>query len=267
MFPIRIHKTIQGNHVGLVSYKIIAGFLIFLSSMLVFAHVLRKKSTLSHTESVELGEAAASGIFLGAAFFHMLPDSINSFQHVYGTLTYPIPELICVIGFLLLVFLERISLTHSAVQSKHTVPYILTGILTIHAIIEGAALGIGATFSETIMLFIAIMAHKASETFALCMLLVRHELSTRHITLIAVLFSLMTPIGIALGTGINFWALTANGELIAAVFNAFAAGTFLYISTLHHVRFHKHTEEQQGYLEFGCLLAGLSMMGVIALWT
>lgn len=253
---------------GLVSYKILAALLIFLSSILVFAHVLRKKSALEHTESVELGEATASGIFLGAAFLHMLPDSINIFQQIYGTaITYPIPELLCVLGFLLLVLMERFSLTHSETHSSYTVPYILIAILTIHAIIEGAALGIGATFSETILLFAAIIAHKASETFALCMVLVRHRLPISRIVVISILFALMTPLGIALGEGINYWALTTNGQLLAAVFNAFAAGTFLYISTLHHVRFHKHTEEKQGFLEFGCLLAGLTMMGVIALWT
>jgi zinc transporter 1/2/3 len=250
-------------------YKFIAALLIFLVSMATALYPLRKKSALSHPESVELGEALASGIFLGVAFFHMLPDSIKAFSALYGTITYPIPEMICVGGFLFLIFLERLSLIKAAAtsHSKQAIPYILTLILIIHAIIEGTALGIGPNFAETMMLFIAILAHKGSESFALCVALLRHAMPFRRILIIVVFFSLMTPLGISLGAAINQLAFARNGELAAAIFNAFAAGTFLYISTLHHVRFHQHTEETQGLQEFACLVSGLAVMAAIALWT
>src|SRR5436190_7190395 len=134
--------------------------------MIMATYPLKKTRTLKHSESFELGEALASGIFLGAAFFHMLPDAINMFDHLYGHLSYPVPEVICVLGFLLLLFLERLSLSYPTTQSKNSIPYILALILIIHALTEGAALGIGSTLSETLMLFIAIVAHKGSESFA-----------------------------------------------------------------------------------------------------
>lgn len=251
----------------LVIYKLIAALLIFLISMVIAIYPLKKKNAPAHTESAELGEALASGIFLGVAFFHMLPDAIKSFEHLYGTLTYPIPEAVCVGGFLLMLLLERLSLANTSVKSNHSVPYILAMILVIHALIEGAALGIGATFSETIMLCIAILGHKGSESFALCTTLLRHQLPFRRIVLIVIFFSLMTPLGIMCGTTINLYAQAGNGELVAALFNAFAAGTFLYISTLHHVHFHKHAGEKQGMVEFACLVAGVAVMGLIALYT
>lgn len=252
----------------LIFYKAIAALLIFLTSIATAIYPLKKKQVLKHTESVELGEALASGIFLGAAFFHMLPDAIRIFSHVYGSLTYPVPEAICVGGFLFMLFLERLSIIRSAISAKNSIPYILAIILIIHALVEGAALGIGPTFSETLMIFIAIIAHKGSESFALCIMLLRHQLPFRHIVLTIILFSLMTPLGISFGTAINALAFTGagHGELIEAGFNAFAAGTFLYISTLHHIRFHQHTEEKQGLQEFACLLLGLVMMALIALW-
>lgn len=249
----------------LVLYKTIAGILVFLVSIATVIYPLKHRDALKHPESIELGEALASGIFLGTAFFHMLPDAIATFQVLYGTLAYPIPELICVTGFLLLIFLERLSLIRSA-SSKQAIPYILAIILIIHALTEGAALGVGTTLSQTVMLLIAIIAHKGSESFALCMAMLRHELPHRQVIAIILVFALMTPIGIALGTGITLYSFSRYGELAAAIFNAFAAGTFLYISTLHHVRFHQHTEETQGMLEFGCLVLGLATMGVIALW-
>jgi solute carrier family 39 (zinc transporter), member 1/2/3 len=252
--------------VTLVFYKGMAALLIFLVSIATVIYPLKRKSALTQPESVELGEALASGIFLGAAFFHMLPDSLKLFERLYGTLVFPVPEAICVSGFLLLLLLERLSLTHSSISSKHAIPYILTIILIIHALTEGAALGIGSTFSETFMLFIAILAHKGSESFALCITMIRHELPFRRVLFIIIFFALMTPLGISLGTLVNLFTFADHGALIAAIFNAFAAGTFLYISTLHHIHFHKHARDTQGLVEFGCLVTGVVAMGVISLW-
>lgn len=251
----------------LVLYKAIAAVLIFLISIATVVYPLKKKMALKHTESVELGEALASGIFLGAAFFHMLPEALKMFDNLYGPLAYPTPEAICVSGFLLLLFLERLSLMNETIRLKNSIPYILAIILIIHALTEGAALGIGSTFSEGLMIFIAIIGHKGSESFALCVALLRHELPFRHVLLIIAFFSLMTPLGISLGAAINQLAFARNGELAAAIFNSFAAGTFLYISTLHHIHFHKHAKDAQGMIEFGCLVFGVAAMGAIALWT
>lgn len=249
----------------LIFYKAIAAIFVFLISIATIILPLQKKDILKHTESLHLGEAIASGIFLGAAFFHMLPDSIELFEHIYGNLTYPVPEAICVLGFLLLLFLERLSLT-TTFKPTTSIPYILAIILIIHAITEGIALGIGATLSETVMLFIAIIAHKGSESFALCITLLKHQLPLRRIIAMIIFFALMTPLGISLGTAINQLAIAHNGELLAAIFNAFAAGTFLYISTLHHIHFHQHRKDVRSMVEFACVVAGIVVMAIIAEW-
>ncbi len=255
--------------VTLLTYKFIAAFLIFLVSLTTVIYPLKKlknQHRVDHAESFELGEAFASGIFLGAAFFHLLPEAVRTFHELYNTITYPVPELMCVIGFLLLLFLERLSLT-DRFHSKNTIPYVLAIILVIHSLTEGAALGIGDTSSETIMLFIAIIAHKSSDSFALCMVLMRYRFTLKYIVIIISLFALMTPIGIGIGTIIESLAMTTHNQLIQALFNAFAAGTFIYISTLHHLRFHQRIEETQSLVEFSFLTLGLSMMAVIAMWS
>lgn len=249
----------------LVFYKAIAALLIFLVSIATAIYPLKKNSIFKHAESLGIGEAIASGIFLGAAFFHMLPDAIEMFNSVYGPSAYPMPELVCMGGFLLLLFLERLSFVN-ANSGISPIPYILTIILVIHALVEGAALGIGSTFSEAVMIFIAILAHKGSESFALSVTLLRHALPFKRVLLIVIFFSAMTPLGIGLGTVINSLTYADHGKVLAALFNAFAAGSFLYISTLHHIRFHKHAEGSQGLLEFACLIIGASMMGIIAIW-
>ena len=245
-------------------YKAVAALLIFLTSMVIPIYLLKRKNNMNQGETVGIWEALASGIFLGAAFFHMLPDSIRSFSQIYGNAAYPIPELVCVGGFLLLLFLERISLTNEHARAKNYVPYILAFTLIIHAFSEGAALGLETAYAETAMLLIAILAHKGSECFGLCILLLRYALPIRHIIITLSFFAVMTPLGIFLGELIN---ASSGHDLLAALFTAFAAGTFLYISTLHHVHFHHHGDENRGMLEFACLTAGVIMMGFIAVWT
>jgi zinc transporter ZupT len=246
-------------------YKAFAAVLIFLTAIAI-AYLLKKKSGLKAAESIEWGDALASGIFLGAAFFHMLPDATQTFRHVYPNQTFPLSEAICVAGFLLLLMLERLSLIYSSIPSKNTVPIILGLILIIHAVTEGVALGIGSTFPETLMLFIAILAHKGSESFAFCITLLKQQIPFRKIFFIIVFFALMTPLGIGIGAMVNEFSFARHGEIMAATFNAFAAGTFLYISTLHHIHFHQHTHDTQGLLEFISLVFGATIMGVIALW-
>lgn len=260
--------TFPGHFVTLIDYKLIAALIIFLLSAVFALYPLKKRRMPRHTESAEFGEAIASGIFLGAALFHMLPDAIELFSHLHESMTYPVPEAITALGYLLMLLLERFSRgSGEEIPTKSTVPYVLTLVLIIHALTEGAALGIGATLPETLMLFIAIIAHKGSESFALCVTLLRHQLPYRRIMLVVVFFSLMTPAGISLGAAIHQFTFSRNGEWAAAIFNAFAAGTFLYISTLHHLHAHKHAKDTQGWLEYLGLAAGTTAMGIIALWT
>lgn len=248
----------------LITYKAIAAILIFITSMATVIYPLKAKQGI-YRESFELGEALASGIFLGVAFFHLLPDAISLFQQLYGNMFFPMPEAVCLAGFVLLLFLERLSFSNSFLTPQMIIPYILALILIIHALIEGTALGM-SPMTEALMIFIAIIAHKGSASFALCITLMRYQLPFLRIVLIMTFFSLMTPIGIGLGSFISLITHSEKGLLAAAILNAFAAGTFLYIATLHHIRFHQRIEEAHALLEFSFLMLGLIMMGLIAVW-
>lgn len=248
-----------------IFYKVIAGILIFITSLASVIYPLKLRAHPSHHPILELGDAFASGIFLGAALFHMLPDASYTFNAVLGQAHYPLAESFCAGGFLLLLFLERLAQSlPSKFGSVNCVPYTLAFILIVHALIEGAVLGVNDTLSAAFVIFLAIIVHKGSESFALAVILNRSQLTLVRVIGIVGLFSLMTPIGIAIGTVMTTAFQFKSGQLITAAFNAFAAGTFLYMSTLHHINHHARQHEAEGLLEFASLLAGLMVMALLA---
>ncbi len=251
---------------SLIFYKTIAGIVILITSLATVIYPIKVRAHPKHHFFLELGDALASGIFLGAALFHMLPDATREFTKIFGDNHYPLAELFCAAGFLILLFLERLSQHSHKEQSKNTIPCILALILIIHALIEGAALGVNTTVSTALVIFIAIIAHKGSESFALAVILNRSSMTLTQIITIIGLFSIMTPLGILLGALLTESLQFKTGQLVTAGFNAFAAGTFLYMSTLHHINHHQRSHRGEGMIEFAALLVGLSTMGVVALW-
>src|SRR3989338_4260167 len=101
----------------------------------------------------------ANGIFLGVALFHFIPDSARSLKPTNLTLGYLSAILWTLVGLALLFIIERWALsfsdksTHSAMKSMDG--YVLAILLSIHAFIEGAALGIGQNEVQVSLVFMA----------------------------------------------------------------------------------------------------------------
>ena len=98
--------------------------------------------------------------------------------------------------------------------------------LSIHAILEGIALGLLETPASTINLCVGIVLHKTPATFSLCV-----ELKLKYgdrfglMLKILLVFMLATPVCVIIG-------LTAKNTsiLVDVTFSSLAAGTFVYIS-------------------------------------
>src|SRR5438876_54621 len=82
---------------------------IFMVTIISVIYPIRAHIHSNHNHLLDLGDAFASGVFLGAALFHLLPESIHYFQQMRPDLHYPMAELLAAGGFLLLLFLERLS--------------------------------------------------------------------------------------------------------------------------------------------------------------
>ncbi|OOZ39047.1 hypothetical protein BOW53_13235 [Solemya pervernicosa gill symbiont] len=80
-----------------------------------------------------LGSAFSGGIFIGAGLIHMLPDANEGFSDAFSGLDYPLAFFVCGLGFLLILFLDKIIFEDpddsTTQKAKTGTPYILAFIL------------------------------------------------------------------------------------------------------------------------------------------
>jgi hypothetical protein len=252
------------NNLGLFDLKWLIIVIIFAAS--VASGFVTLRIAHKYKKWISTGEALASGIFIGAAFFHLLPAATTGFMH--SNIGSPLLDalLLAILSFILLMALEHY-MTQKMGSPDHFTrlgPLILT--LSIHAFLTGIALGISTSYLVIITLLIAIIAHKAFEMFALVINLHRNMKHNQHIRWLFIAFSFVTPFGILIG-GSNQWlALSADSSLTAYI-NAICAGTFIYIATIHtHHGHHPHADGYQKYVGILATLTGMGLMGLLAFW-
>lgn len=248
----------------LILLKVVAATSIFLLTLA--AGLLPLKIAKDKAQFLYLGDVFASGVFISAALLHLLPEADNGFRHILSDNGYPLAQLICIATFVLLLIMERSVITygkHHFSGSKITAPFLLVLLLSIHSLIEGAAIGASINLAETSMIFFAVIAHKASESFALAVNLDHYNISTKNIQLIMAVFSFITPLGIFIASLILYALQTDSGNTLGAVFNAIMAGTFLYLGAEHIIEDTTSFEKPAGIL---ALIFGITLMAIVAIW-
>jgi len=110
-------------------------------------------------------------------------------------------------------------------------PIILTIVLSIHSIIAGFAIGVQEDTPDVLALFVAVIAHKWTESFALGVSLVKNKVTSKMQFVKFILsYSIMAPLGILAGIILSY-AISGNSQLIVdAIISSFASGTFIYIA-------------------------------------
>ena len=135
-------------------------------------------------------------------------------------------------------------------------------LLSLHSLIEGAAIGIPENLSESLLIFIAVFAHKGAESFALGYHLKHLGLNISLARVLVGVFSLVTPLGILLTAWLPQYLTCGARQSFLAIFNAITSGTFLYLSTEHMIEGGKSYSQ---HLELISLLLGITIMTILAL--
>jgi len=238
---------------------------------------------LSHTR-LQVYLSFSAGSMLGAAFFHMLPESVEM-----GS-----PRIVrwASLGLLVLFLLERFFSFHQH-ESAETVAYhhhhdhghghhadpqapvaptlswgTATFGLAVHSLVGGMALAsaVAADYKEQGRIggmawgvFLATILHKPADAMTIVSLMIRAGVPVRLAHLVNLGFALMIP----LGAGLFFVGVDRldpdRAKALTAVALAFSAGTFLCISLsdlLPELQFHSHDRLKLSI----ALLAGFLLM-------
>lgn len=257
----------------IITFKVIALVSILVIGLVGGFFSIWLASSKKSDRLFSLGNAFAGGIFLGAGMIHMLPDAQDGFEGFAGQTGFPWVFLVCAIGFLIVLFLEKVLLhQHDAIaeSEKHNpgrafYPYVLTLVLSVHSVIAGIALGTEQTMGLVLVILIAVAVHKGSAAFALGVSLFRGGVPRARLLKIICFFCCMTPLGVVIGSGMTAVMTGAAELLVTSVFDALAAGTFLYVALIDIVE-REFARPEARRLKFNLVLSGLGMMALLAVW-
>jgi zinc transporter ZupT len=265
---MRYHSAIKLTvmiNMPLWEIKLIAAGLILLMTIIAGVIPFKKRLQSLKGHDFPIGEALACGVFLGAGLIHMLGDASNSFRE--AGYHYPFAFLLAGLCFLSLLLLEHASteLRHHQPGSSPSIAILAVVMLSIHALLAGMALGLSNSLTTTLVIAFAILAHKWAESFALSVQINKSSLHHRTGINLFVIFSIMTPIGVVFGDGMT--VLTDGHSLLLPIFSSLAAGTFLYIGTLHGLARAILIQRCCNHKEFSCVVLGFLLMALVAIWT
>lgn len=230
----------------------IAGAALVSAAIPVVFPVLREKTNLLLS--------FAAGVMLGAAFFHMLPEAVET-----GGLQ-SLPWML--VGFVFLYLLERYVLIHwckeeeaCEVHEGHHHGHGTMGLaavfgLSIHTLADGFALGAAVDGGLGGSVFLAILFHKVPNSFSLASILIHEKTATKRMLTYVGIFAATLPLGALLYFLLH--GLTSN-DAFGAVALAFSAGTFLHLAASDLIPdLHRHKDQRLALSV--ALLAGIALM-------
>ncbi|KAM9214852.1 LOW QUALITY PROTEIN: zinc transporter ZIP1 [Leptosomus discolor] len=220
----------------------------------------------AHSPVLSLVSCFAGGV-LATCLLDLLPDYLASISAALEglriTLQFPLPEFILAMGFFLVLVLEQVALAQrEPPSSSSSVPEetralllpsgsiqtpspqppapsargavragLLVLALALHAVLEGLALGLQEAEGAVLRVCLALLLHKCAVAFSLALKLLRGRLRAPAVAACLVLFAMMSPLGVGLGTVVAAGA-GLRQRLCRGVLEGLAAGTFLYITFL-----------------------------------
>lgn len=244
--------------------KLFFSLSIFIVIIIAGWYPFKKRLKSDHLD-FPIGETLATGVFLGAAILHLLPEADNILKKI--GYQYPYAYLICGLTFLLFLWFEHLGkeLYHHKNHKHPSFALLAWVMLSTHSLVLATALGFSNNYSIAIMLFLAIITHKWAESFAISIQLNKSSLSNKTNILLFAIFSLMTPIGVYLGWYLEH-EFTTN-SLVDPILISVSAGTFLYLGTLHGLERCVMVQRCCNLKYFSFVIVGFLLMASVALYT
>ncbi|XP_029040253.1 zinc/iron regulated transporter-related protein 102B isoform X2 [Osmia lignaria lignaria] len=193
-------------------------------------------------DKLQLVSILGAGLLVGTALAVIIPEGIralftggsNSDQGFHND-PHSLIGISLILGFVFMLLVDQCSARRSGGREKSVTA---TLGLVVHAAADGVALGAAATTSQAdveLIVFLAIMLHKAPAAFGLVSFLLHEGVDRKKIGRHLLVFSFAAPC-LAL---LTYFGIGKEGKETLSNVNAtglamlFSAGTFLYVSTVH----------------------------------
>ncbi|XP_075224200.1 zinc/iron regulated transporter-related protein 102B isoform X2 [Lycorma delicatula] len=231
--------------------------LIFLSLFMLVGSYLAGSIPLVMSLSeakIQLFSVFGAGLLVGTALAVIIPEGIRSLfpsGAARSSITvedtedlYSLIGVSLVLGFVVMLLIDQCSTSRSRdvevanANGASSAKFTATIGLVVHAAVDGVALGAAATTAHTdveMIVFVAIMLHKAPAAFGLVTFLMHEGVDRKRIRRHLLVFSLAAP----LLSLITYFGIGKEGKETLSSVNAtgiamlFSAGTFLYVATVH----------------------------------
>ncbi|MEO2191372.1 MAG: ZIP family metal transporter, partial [bacterium] len=108
--------------------------------------------------------------------------------------------------------------------------------ISVHSVVIGLSLGLSSS-DEMVALFVAIIFHQLLEGIALGSATAESGLGNKVVLLFAAIYSVTTPIGIAVGIAVHESLDTSSPAMLytVGILDAIAAGALIYLSLADHM--------------------------------
>jgi zinc transporter 1/2/3 len=267
------------------SLKLLFVATIFLAGWLGGWIPLLRRQDSADSPFLSLGNAFAAGVFLGSGLIHLLSEAHESWTALGWD--YPIAFVLAAAGFAIILLIEHVLLPEPAHELVHAhpgtghahdhdhasahgaqhrlAPTMLVVALSFHSLVAGIALGIQDALGDLLVVFLAIVAHKSTEGFALGITLVRSGAPPKRSISLVTLLAVMTPLGALAGMSIGHFLEGTWERYLDATLLALAAGTFVYIAALDILQ-DEFLRPGSRFLKWLFASIGLATAALLAIW-
>ncbi len=132
-------------------------------------------------------------------------------------------------------------------------PIIVLCAIGFHGLFAGISIGIGEKLNDTLIIIIAILAHKWAAALSLGVTFVKLFVPNKQFYILMIIFALITPVGTVIGLIVK----QSSNELVEAIFLSVSSGTFFYLS-MSEILVEEFEKKENKYIKFivyvvGCL--------------
>lgn len=144
-------------------------------------------------------------------------------------------------------------------QQSNLTTYLLLAALCLDGFFEGIALGVQGKLAGVLFVAAALVVNKIAVAFSLGVSFKKADIDLRTFIRFILLFSLFTPVGIAVGY------FAADYQLAKGILLSISTGTFIYVSC-SVVIVEEFAITRYKYSKYLCFLLGAIITAIIALF-